>query len=170
MSTNSKVLVIWRIFHGLNPLSWILQDSNDLLEIVVIENSDVTIVVTNSYVTVKSGVANGSTLLMSWVFRDGGSSTSNFVCSIWVSVVVLFSGPDATRSKDSLLSDTNLVELVIISTCQESSGFLNDLKTPGFSITMSSVDKSLISSVHVDSNDSSIIVTKNNLVIENINC
>jgi len=61
------------------------------------------------------------------------------------------------------------MELVIISTGEESTGLLNDFKTPGFSITMSGVDKGLIGTVHHDGNDSTIIVTKNNLSIKNIN-
>jgi len=128
--SNSKVLIIRRIFHGFAPLSWILEDSNDLLEVVVIEHCDITIVVTNCNMTMKSGVANSSSLLMSWIFRDRGSSASNLVGGVWVSVVVLFSSPDCSRSKNSFFGDTDLMELVVISTSQESTGFLNDLKTP----------------------------------------
>jgi hypothetical protein len=46
---------------------------------------------------------------------------------------------------------------------------LNDLKTPRFTITMSGVYKSLIGTIHVDSNNSSVIVTNNNLVVKDIN-
>ena len=60
------------------------------------------------------------------------------------------------------------MELVIISTGEESTRLLNDLKTPGFSITMSGVDKGLIGTIHHDGNDSTIIVTENNLTIKAI--
>ena len=139
------------------------------MEIVVIKDSDITIIVTECNVTVKSGIADSSTLLMSWVVRNGRSCASNLVGGVWVSIVVLFSGPDLSRSKNTFISDADLVELVIISTGQESSALLNNLETPRFSIAMGSIDKSLISSIHVDCNDSTIIMTKYNLVIKNIN-
>jgi len=105
---------------------------------------------------------------MSRIVRNSRSGTSNLVGGVWISIVVLFSGPDCSRSKNTFISNTDLMELVIISTGQESSGFLNNLKTPRFTIAMGSIDKSLISSIHVDSNDSSIIMSKYNLVIKNI--
>jgi hypothetical protein len=52
--SDCKVLVIWRVFHGLTPFSRIFQDSDDLLEVVVVKNCDITIVITNSYVTMES--------------------------------------------------------------------------------------------------------------------
>jgi hypothetical protein len=105
---------------------------------------------------------------MSWVIRNSRSSASDLIGSVWVSIVVLLCGPNGTRSENSLFSDTDLMELVIVTTSQVSSGFLNDFETPGFTITMSGIDKSLIGTIYVDSNNSTVIVTENNLVVKEI--
>jgi len=169
MCTNCEPLVIWWVLHTFNPFSWVLENSNDLLEVVIIKNGDITLVVGNCNVGMESWVSNSSTLLMSWEVTQCWGGWSDFVGGIAASIIVLISGPDSTTSCNFSLSNADFVEFVVISWGKEGSILWNDFKTPAFSIAMSDILNLLISSIEVNSNNVSIVVAKQNLLIQNIN-
>lgn len=74
-------------------------------------------------------------------------------------------GPYLSFSDHLFILDAELINDVIITTCQESTFLFNDFESPSLTVAMRCVDELLAASINVDCLDLTIIVTDCNLAI-----
>jgi len=73
--------------------------------------------------------------------------------------------PDLSFSNHLLVLDAELVNEVIVTTCQESTFLFKNLESPSFTITMRCIDELLVASVNIDCLDLTVVVTDSDLAI-----
>lgn len=157
VSTDCKVLVVWRVLHALDPFSWSQKSANLFVEIIVIEDLDVSLVVGYSHVIVELGVGDGSCLLVSRETTHGGGSGSDLLGLVSLAIVELLC-PDLAGSHELLVDDVVLMELVIVCASQVCTILLDDLKSPTLTLRMSGGNELLLSALNIDGDDSSAVL------------
>ena len=105
---------------------------------------------------------------MRWELTKGGGSGLHLVCFILSSIIV-FWNPNFTRSNNLLFFDTNFVELIVITTSEETCMVWNYIKTPAFTIMMRDVDKLLLVTFDIKCDNSTVVVSNDNLVMHHVN-
>lgn len=71
--SHGQILLVRRVGKDLTPLSWFVESSDSLVEVIVVEDQDVSVVVAHGDVVVLLRVGDGSTLLVNRVGGHGRS-------------------------------------------------------------------------------------------------
>lgn len=167
MGSDSEVLAIWGVSEDFAPLSWLEESGDSLGEVLVLENVDITIVVAHCDVVVVRRVGDASGLLLDWMGTHGGGSTLDLGSLEWLASEEV-EGPDFSVLDHLFVLNAELVDLVVITTCEEGSLLLEDFKTPSFTVMMRGGNKLLVSSINIDDLDGSIVVTNADLSVQDI--
>lgn len=71
MRANSEVLLVWRIGHNFTPFSWLVESGDPFSPVIVVENSNISVVVADSQMTMLGGICQASCLLLNWHLTHG---------------------------------------------------------------------------------------------------
>lgn len=112
-------------------------------------------------------ISNSSCLLLNWFFRHSWSCRFNFWSFICFSTHHV-KGPNFSLFNHFFIFYAELINLVIISTCQISTFILDYFKTPCFPIAMRWINQFLVCSININCLNFTIIVSNKNLSIQNI--
>jgi len=164
MGSYGKELLVGGINHNLAPLSRLVESCDFLWEIVVVKDGHITEVVWNSDMVPLLAVSNWTSLLMDWSWTESRGSRLDLVSLIWLSTMKV-EGPYLSFSDHLLVLDAELVNDVIITTCQESTFLFNDFESPSLTIAMGCIDELLVASINIDGLDLTIVVTDCDLAI-----
>ena len=118
--------------------------------------------------TVVTRVGNSSTLLVSRVVTERRGSRLDLFRLVWVSIVHLL-GPDFSRSDVSFVSNTVLVELVVVGASQEGPFLSYDLETPALTVVMRDILSDVLCTVDINCADSAVVMTHQDLALHVVN-
>ena len=68
---NCEILLVRRINHDFTPLSGLVESGDSLCPVVVVQDSDISIVVADRQMVMLGGVCQASRLLLNWVASHG---------------------------------------------------------------------------------------------------
>lgn len=112
-------------------------------------------------------VCYSSALLLNWVRAHSGGSRLDLGGLVRLATEEL-EGPNLALLDHFLVFHVDLEDLIVVSASEEGSLVLEDLKTPSFSIVMRYVDELLVGAIDVDCLDSTVVVTDQNLSIQDV--
>ena len=164
MSAHCEEFSVGRELHNLTPLLRMKKSRDSNRKVIVIVDEDISVIVADSHVVVVAGVCDGSSLLMRRVIAKSGCCRLDLLGLVRIASVHLL-GPNFSRSNVPSVSDTVLVELVVISTSQECSLFSDDFEAPAFAIVVGHVLGSMLVSINVNGANSSVVVANEYLPV-----